>query len=452
MPNRYPGRQDADPAPLARPLEFPFSTSVAPNRFMKGAMTERMCTWDISNVSMRGVPTEELINLYRNWGNAGWGILLSGNILIDPAHLEAPGNPIISLSNKPVAGDDRFEAWRRVAAAGKAGGSLLLGQINHPGRQVISDIQPDPVSASDVQLLKDFWGMKFNKPHAATANEIQQLKDGFVHCAVYLEKAGFDGIQLHGAHGYLLAQFLSQTTNIRDDTYGGPLRNRARLITDIADDIRAQTGPGFVLGIKINSVEFQESGFTTEEATELCQLLEKHRFDFVELSGGTYEHSAWHHRRESTRAREAFFLEFAEKIVPHVAKTKTFVTGGVRSVGAMVDILQSGLDGVGIGRPACTEPRLPKEIFENGIKSCIKPLLDEQDFGLGVVLSGAQMRQMGRNEEPLDPSDQKSTDGLMKDVAAWTARVAESKGELYGFAKLESVPVFPYAKAFRAKL
>ncbi|GKT53052.1 NADH:flavin oxidoreductase/NADH oxidase [Colletotrichum tofieldiae] len=452
MPTRYPGRQDADPAPLAQPLSFPFSTTVAPNRLMKGAMTERVCTWDTADVPKRGVPTEELVTLYRNWGTGGWGILLSGNILIDPEHLEAAGNPVISLAHEPVEGDERFELWRRVAAAGKAGGSLLLGQINHPGRQVINDIQKDPVSASDVQLMKEFAGMKFNKPHAATAEEIRQLTDSFVHSAVYLEKAGFDGVQLHGAHGYLMAQFLSQTTNKRTDAYGGSLRNRARLITDIADAIRTRTGPGFVLGIKINSVEFQESGFTVAEAAELCQLLEEHKFDFVELSGGTYEQTAWHHRRESTRAREAFFLEFAEKIVPHVSKTRTFVTGGVRSVGAMVDILQAGLDGVGIGRPACTEPRLPNDIFDNGLKSCIKPWFDEQDFGLGSALSGAQMRQLGRNEEPLDPSDQTSADGLLKDLAAWTSQVAKSEGRLYGFVKTESVPVSPYANAAQAKL
>ncbi|KAK1494024.1 NADH:flavin oxidoreductase/NADH oxidase [Colletotrichum tamarilloi] len=444
MTPRYPGRQDVDPTPLAQPLSFPFSTAVAPNRLMKGAMSEHVCTWDVANPSKRGAPTEEFLNLYRNWGTGRWGVLLTGNVMIDPAHLEAPGNPAISLEHQPVEGEERFETWRRIAAAGKAGGSLLLAQVGHPGRQVVSAIQSDPVSASDVQLVTDFGGMTFAKPHAATLEEIKKLTEGFVHCAEYLEKAGFDGLQLHGAHGYLMAQFLSQTTNKRTDEYGGSLRNRARFITDVADSIRARTGPGFVMGIKINSVEFQESGFTTDEAAELCQLLEEHKFDFVELSGGTYESSGWHHKRESTRAREAFFLDFAEKIVPHVSKTRTYVTGGVRSVGAMVDILQAGLDGVGIGRPACAEPRLPKDIFENGVKSCVKPLLDEQDFGLGVAMAGSQMLQMGHNEEPMDPSDQKATEGLVKDLTAWKARVAESKGQLYGFARLESAPVFPY--------
>ncbi|OHW92128.1 NADH oxidase [Colletotrichum incanum] len=159
--------------------------------------------------------------------------------------------------------------------------------------------------------MKEFMGVKVNEPHAATAEEIRQLMDSFVHSAVYLERAGVDGVQLHSAHDYLMAQFLSQTTNKRTDTYGGSLRNRARFITDIADAIRVRTGA------RINSVEFEESEVTVEEATELCQLLEKHKFDFVELSGGTYEQTAWHHRRKSTRAREAFFLEFAEKIAPH---------------------------------------------------------------------------------------------------------------------------------------
>ncbi|KAK2029169.1 putative NADH oxidase [Colletotrichum zoysiae] len=406
MPVRYACQQDANQAPLAQPLKFPFSQKVAANRFMKGAMSERMCTWDVADVTKRGLPTDELINLYRNWGTGGWGILVSGNILIHPAHLEAAGNPVISLDHKPESGDNRFELWRRIAAGAKAEGSLFIGQINHAGRQVTSDIQSDPVSASDVQLPGKFAGKRFNKPHSASADEITSLVDGFVHCATYLEKAGFDGVQLHAAHGYLLAQFLSITTNRRKDSYGGSLKNRARLITDIARGIRERTSPRFILGIKINSVEFQEQGFTTDEAAQLCKLLEVSGFDWIELSGGTYESAAWHHRRESTRAREAFFLEFASKIVPHVRGTKVYLTGGLRSVGGMVGVLQSGLDGVGIGRPACTEPKLPKDIIRGAIKSCINPLLDEeQDFGMGVAMAGAQMRQLGQNKEPVDPSE-----------------------------------------------
>lgn len=125
-------------------------------------------------------------------------------------------------------------------------------------------------------------------------------------------------LQLHGAHGYLLAQFLSRTTNKRTDRYGGSLENRARIILEIAQSIRKKlpaASTGFMLGIKINSKEFQQGGFSEDEAKELCQLLEQYEFDFVELSGGTYESLAFSHKRESTKKREAFVSSWTSKML-----------------------------------------------------------------------------------------------------------------------------------------
>lgn len=191
---------------------------------------------------------------------------------------------------------------------------------------------------------------------------------------------------------------------------GGSLENRARIITEIADEIRAQTRDDLILAIKINSVEFQDKGFSAEEAAQLCELLEAHRFDFVELSGGTYQDDTWTRwERESTKNREAFFLEFADKIVPHLDRTQCFITGGLRTAGAMVDALQS-VDGVALGRPACTEPGLARDILAGKVSSCIKPLADDMDFQITSRLAAVQMRRIGRDEEPLDPSDQGSVE------------------------------------------
>jgi 2,4-dienoyl-CoA reductase-like NADH-dependent reductase (Old Yellow Enzyme family) len=411
MSVRYPSR-DIDPAPLGQPLAFAFSGRTTKNRVMKAAMTEYMCTYSVTDKQARGFPTPEYTTLYRTWGAGGFGVVLTGNILLGPDDIEGPGNAIIPAD--AAFDGPRFEAFRELARAGKAGGPLFLGQLNHPGRQVFETIQPNPVSASDVQLMKEVMGMKFAKPHPASLDEIRDIKAAFVHAAVYLEAAGFDGIQLHGAHGYLLAQFLSQATNLRTDAYGGSLENRARIITEIADDIRAQTRDDFILAIKINSVEFQDKGFSAEEAAQLCELLEAHRFDFVDLSGGTYQDDTWTRwERESTKNREAFFLEFADKIVPHLDRTRYFITGGLRTVGAMVDALQS-IDGVGLGRPACTEPRIANDILDGRVSSCIKPLVDDMDFQITSRLAAVQMRRIGRDEEPLDPSDQRSVDEFKK--------------------------------------
>lgn len=189
--------------------------------------------------------------------------------------------------------------------------------------------------------------------------------------------------------GYLLAQFLSSTTNKRTDNYGGPLLNRARIILEIADAIKSRTPSNFSLGIKLNSVEFQQGGFTPEDCADLCVELEKHGFDHVELSGGTYQELAFKHKRESTKKREAFFLEFADSIAPRLQKTKAYVVGGLRTVGAMVKALDS-VHGVSLARPVAHEFDLPKKILEDKVQGAIQYKLDEQDFGITNVAAGTQ--------------------------------------------------------------
>ncbi|KAI1204661.1 NADH oxidase [Annulohypoxylon truncatum] len=459
-PTRYTSRA-VDASPLGSSLPLPFSSAVLPNRFMKVAMTERFATWDPDDMNLSGIPTQQLLDLYGHWGDGGWGIIVTGNIIVDPTHLEAPGNMILAPSpssslpspNTSADTDPRFAAYQKLAAAGKRGGAVFLAQLNHPGRQTEFALQENPVSASDVQLTKGIGALyAFGKPHPASLDEIAHIKAAFVRAAVYLEKAGFDGIQLHAAHGYLLAQFLSPTTNLRTDSYGGSLANRARLITEIADGVRGATGPDFVLAIKINSVEFQDAGFAAEEAAQLVSLLEMHRFDIIELSGGTYEAPAWHHKKESTRRREAFFIEFAELVVPHVKRARTFLTGGIRTVGAMVDALESGLDGVGLGRPSAAEPKLPIEILRSGKKGCIKPLVGDTDvlggeesWAVGASLAGAHMLQISLNQQPIDPSDGASIDGFLKGFDKWVAAFpVRSKREVLDHVRIESIDPRPY--------
>ncbi|KAL9600205.1 MAG: hypothetical protein Q9219_003348 [cf. Caloplaca sp. 3 TL-2023] len=437
---------NVDPSPLGKPLDFAFSGVSAPNRFLKGAMTERISSWHPTNLEARGVPSKNLINVYKRWGEGQLGLILTGNIMMEYDQLEAAGNPVIPRTD-PFSGE-RFEAFRELATASKAHGSLVVGQVSHPGRQATTKIQSDPVSASDVQLEGNILGMEFHKPHPASLDEIARIKEGFVHAAEYLHKAGYDGIQLHGAHGYLLSQFLSPTTNLRTDQYGGSLENRARLMMEIAQDIRARLPSSFILGIKINSVEFQTKGFDPQECRDLCAALEAHRFDFVELSGGTYESLAFQHKRESTKKREAFFLDFAETIVPALSKTKTYITGGFKTVGAMVGALGT-VDGVGLARPVCQEPRLCADILAGKVKGAIKQRLDENDFGISNVAAGTQIRMMGRDQEPIDLSLEKHEEAFRKDMGTWTSRMAHDTGMYsFGYVDVESLEVHPYGVVY----
>lgn len=438
--------EEVSPAPLGKSLDFEFSGQTAPNRFLKAAMTERISSWDPQNFEARGIPTDNLINVYKRWGEGELGMILTGNIMMEFDQLEAAGNPIIPRTEKPEG--KRFEAFRRLAAESKAHGSLCVGQVSHPGRQCESRIQKDPVSASDVQLEGNVMGMTFEKPHAASTEEIERIIEGFAHTAEYLHKAGYDGIELHGAHGYLLAQFLSQTTNKRTDKYGGSLGNRTRLILEIAEAIRSRVPSSFILGIKINSVEFQHEGFDTEECKALCASLEAHRFDFVELSGGTYEELAFMHKRESTKKREAFFLDFAETIVPALKKTKTYITGGFKTVGAMVNALNT-VDGVGLARPICQEPRLCSAILKGGVKGAIKQRLDDNNFGLTNVAAGSQIRMIGKDQEPIDLSQEDKEQAFFKDMGDWSETMKHDTGMYsFGYVDIESVKPHPYGVAY----
>ena len=195
----YPRHESTDVsnAPLAEPLAFEFSKRIAPNRFCKAATTERIASWHPEDAFSRGIPSPEFINLYKRWGEGGIGVIITGNIMIEVDQIEAPGNPIIprgcSFSGK------RFEAFQKLAASGKAQGSLMIGQVNHPGRQATASFHKNPISASDVQLKDNVLGETFEKPHAATLQEIEDIIDGFAHAAEFLDKAGFDGVQLHAA-------------------------------------------------------------------------------------------------------------------------------------------------------------------------------------------------------------------------------------------------------------
>ncbi|OAQ58918.1 NADH oxidase [Purpureocillium lilacinum] len=436
-----------DAAPLGQPLQFAFSSKTAKNRFLKAAMTERLSSWDPRDLPSRGVPSQDLVNVYRRWGEGDWGLILTGNIMIAYDQLEAAGNPIVPR-DAPFSGE-RFDAFKDLATAAKKNGSLIVAQVSHPGRQVSQDIQQTPISASDVQLEGEVMGMRFAKPRPMEKKDFEEVIGGFAHAAEFLYKAGYDGIQLHAAHGYLLAQFLAPSTNKRTDQYGGSVLNRARIIFEISEAIRERVPDNsFSIGIKVNSVEFQEGGFSTEDCRTLCGALEQHRFDYVELSGGTYQSLAFMHKRHSTRKREAFFLEFADLILPELKKTKAYVTGGLRSTEGMVKALET-VQGVGLGRPACQEFDLPKKILSGDANGAKHYLLDEEDFGLTNVAAGTQMRTVGKDKQPLDLSRDDHKHIFLESLQKWWQGMASNKdGSKYGFIDIEGIKLQPYGTAY----
>ena len=217
---------------------------------------------------------------------------------------------------------------------------------------------------------------------------------------------------------------------------------------EIADQIREKLPKDFMLGIKINSVEFQDKGFNAEECKKLCENLEARKFDFVELSGGTYENLAFQHKRESTKKREAFFLDFAETIVPSLTKTKTYITGGFKTVGAMTNALKT-VDGVGLARAVCQEFRFCNDILSGKIKGAIKQRLDDSNFGLTNVAAGSFIRQVGKDQEPIDLSQESFEKAFFKDMGDWSDKMSHDSGMYsFGYVDIESVKPNQYGEAY----
>ena len=213
---------------------------------------------------------------------------------------------------------------------------------------------------------------------------------------------------------------------------------------EIAEAIRKRTKPSFSISIKLNSVEFQDEGIQPEEAKDLCAMLEENGFDFVELSGGTYQQLAFEHKRDSTRRREAFFIEFAELIAPALKKTKVYLTGGFKTVGGMVKAM-SFVDGIGLGRPVCQEPRLPRDILDGKVKGSTQLRFDENDFGTRLIAAGTHIQQMGKDHEPIDLSNEENCNAFMKDMGVWYEKMStDSDMKHQAYVDIVSVPSMPY--------
>lgn len=322
-----------------------------------------------------------------------------------------------------MVGDEpeRFENFKKVAAAAKAEGALYVIQLSHGGRQVPYDVNPNPVSSSDVRLNKmsgNDVSANFGQPTQLTVDEIKKTVDNFAKAAAYAHRTGADGVQLHSAHGYLLAQFLASSTNKRTDQYGGSLENRSRIHFEILEAIqKAVPDPKFSIGIKINSAEFQQGGFQPEECRDVCARLEKAGIDWIELSGGTYEELGFSHKRESTKNREAFFLEFADIIRSGIKDVPIYVTGGFRTAKAMVDAVKGGsCEGVGLARPVCEEFDFPKKLLSGQVASTRKTLVPDSNFMMGNQVCCAQIAQVGRGEKPTDTLDDSKLQPLLKEL------------------------------------
>lgn len=343
------------------PLTLPSGVEL-PNRLVKAAMTERLA-------NPKNEVTDRHVRLYKAWGDGGIGLQITGNVLVDRRNLEAPGNVVIdgTPSNEHAV---MLGKW---AEACKASGGKVVMQLSHAGRQTQKMVNPQPDAPSAVAV--ELPGGQFGMPRAMTDDDIKRLIEKFAIATKAARTAGFDGVQIHAAHGYLMSQFLSPLTNQRDDKWGGPLENRARLLLEVIQAARAMAGPGFGVSLKLNSTDFQKGGFTNADSMAVIGMLNPLGLDFVEISGGSYEQPKMMDMdglkpahedgvRQSTKQREAYFLDYA-KDVQAIAEMPIMVTGGFRSIGGMNEALANAeADLIGLGRPLCVDVDAPAHLLD----------------------------------------------------------------------------------------
>ena len=376
---------------LFTPITLPNGTTIK-NRFFKSAMSEGMGTKNFQ-------PKKNIATLYKRWAEGGTGLIITGNIMIDPKGTAEPGNIVFDKNSN-------MEILKDWAKQGQQHGAKVMVQINHPGKQVPKTIAKETVAPSAVPL-GNALNKLFSTPRALTTSEVEELVQKFVTSAKVAKEAGFSGVQIHAAHGYLISQFLSPHDNRRTDKYGGSLENRMRFLKEIYLGMREELGKDFTIGIKINSTDFKEDGLTEEDSLKTIIELANLGLDFVEISGGTYERPAMM-GATSKSTNQVFFAEYSKKLKQKI-EIPVVVTGGIRSINAMNTLLNDNTtDFIGIARPLTIDPNIPNKIKQGTytivettrVSTGVKKL--DKIFGslLGIVYYQVLMQNIAKGKEP----------------------------------------------------
>jgi len=373
---------------LFTPITLPNGTTIK-NRFFKSAMSEGMGTRDFQ-------PKKNIATLYKRWAEGGTGLIITGNIMVDPKGTAEPGNIVFDKNSN-------MEILKNWAKQGQQHGAKVMVQLNHPGKQAPKTVSKQTVAPSAVPLGNGLNKL-FSTPRALATNEVEELIQKFVTSAKVAKEAGFSGVQIHAAHGYLISQFLSPHDNRRTDKYGGSLENRMRFLKEIYLGMREELGKDFNIGIKINSTDFKEDGLTEEDSLKTIIEL---ALDFVEISGGTYERPAMM-GATSKSTNQVFFAEYSKKLKQKI-EIPVVVTGGIRSINAMNTLLNNNTtDFIGIARPLTIDPNIPNKIKQGTytivettrVSTGVKKL--DKIFGslLGIVYYQVLMQNISKGKEP----------------------------------------------------
>ena len=313
------------------------------NRFIRSATFEAMANSD-------GSCKPELIRLNKELADGEVGLIITGY-----AYISKIGK--CRLSQTGVHNDSILGGLKEMAEAVHAVGGAIAMQIVHCGCNsfVIQEggtaLGPSPILMPQGCQCRDM-----------TTAEVKETIDDFVSAAIRVKNAGFDGVQLHGAHGYLISQFLSPYYNKRTDEYGGSLENRARFLLEILRGIRSAIGTDYPVMVKINSDDFLENGFIKEEMLQVAAMLEQEGIDAIEISGGTHlspDKYSFSRKTGIVSEDKELYFEEAARIYKEKIKVPLMLVGGIRSLSVAEKVVDAGLaDYVSLCRPLIREPHL----------------------------------------------------------------------------------------------
>lgn len=338
------------------------------NRLVRSAMWENLAT-------DKGYMSDRLFNLYEDLAEGGVGMIITGYAFVTPDEQPNPGMMGIY--------DDSFiEDYKKLTDMVHRHDSRIVMQIAYGGSQ--TGYQPKGREIWGPSAIPDLaFGVT---PKTMTRDDIRSLVKAFGDAAVRVKAAGFDGVQIHGAHGYLLSQFLTPHYNQRNDEYGGGINNRVRIIEEVYEEIRQRVGSDYPVLIKINAEDFVENGLSFEECRFVAQRLAEMGIDALEISGGTFASGERNPCRTKINKaeEEAYHADYAAQIAKDV-EVPVMLVGGLRTPEVIERLLKdTNIEFFSLARPLLAEPDLPRR-WQKGNRarakciSCNACLLNSQD-------------------------------------------------------------------------
>ncbi|SON58635.1 NADH oxidase [Mycobacterium simulans] len=377
----------AAPADLHAPLELPCGV-VLPNRVAKAAMSEQLA-------DRQGRPLPALVALYQRWAASGAGLLITGNVAVQPSQLVEPYNVVVTADDDPTW----LAEW---VDAAKCHGARLFMQLNHPGRQALRAVTGRSLAPSAVSPRQRLLRWALARPIEMTVADIGRIVEAFAASAAVAERAGFDGVEVHAAHGYLLSQFLSPLTNHRRDGWGGSIERRSRILMEVVRAIRGRVGRRFAVTVKLNASDFEDGGFSVDDAVCVAAALEPEGIDLLEVSGGSG--SYWLHLLGAATPTAGYFTTSVEHI-RHAVDVPVMLTGGLRDGTVVRELVARGVvDVIGLARPFAVDPNAARRLLAGGTLDNLPTPRRSAVRAVGAALSSPwhqqQLRRLGRGLDP----------------------------------------------------